>query len=129
MQEHADDDEEAAGDVECVGQVAQENVPWAYLPATHTLHACPGEPTKPALHVHEVADVLPVADVDSLGQDKQEPAPEEDLNLPAAQDAHGPPFDPVYPGLHTQSVCASLAEGEREFDGHAEQAPSPRQSL
>jgi len=40
---HALKEVEDAGDVDCVGHEAQL-VPWAYLPATHMLHACPAGP-------------------------------------------------------------------------------------
>ena len=62
MQIHADSLVEAAGDVSAVPQDTQALLPirFLYVPASHSEHAPPSAPSKPALHTQIDKDILPV---------------------------------------------------------------------
>jgi len=80
----------AAGcEVMPLGQVAHATpAPNVYWPLVHAAHTLPAPASKPALHTHSVAAVLPAPDVASLGHGSQGPGPVAALNEPARQRVH-----------------------------------------
>jgi len=101
-----------------LGQVAHATpAPNVYWPLAHAAHTLPAPASKPALHAHSVAAVLPAADVASLGHGSQGPGPVAALNEPARQRTHAV-LRPEYPGLHAHAACDTAPTLESEFAGH-----------
>ena len=74
-------------------------------------------------------EVLPSAEMESLGQLEQEAEPEELLYVPAVQLVHGPPSGPLEPALHLHALLLVLPEGEVESEGQLEQEAEPEALL
>ncbi len=65
-----------------------------YFPATHSMHVAPFCPLKPALHIQAVFVVLPLAEVEEVGQSEHGALPVALLYFPATHAEHVPPFGP-----------------------------------
>jgi len=73
-------------------------------------------PEYPALHVHRVRALLPVAEFESAGQDEHASVPGVALNAPGKHDVHGPPSGPEEPAGHcTEHSIDAVLPGVEVF--------------